>query len=104
MRTDINWIPFDKEEIAATAALAVGLSATKLTRMSAEENFYMAKVLVADFPVAWQENGSTATGTDKNTADVGGAFNLNSLYAMKKFSAIGVGGTSNLAVTYYKAC
>lgn len=104
MRDDINWIPFDYEEVAATSLLAVGLTANKITDMKGVPNLYMAKVKVQDFPVAWNENGITPTAATKNTTGVGAIFYLESLYAMDKFLGIGVGGTSNLAVTYYKAC
>lgn len=100
---DANWIPFDKEEVSATTSPAVGLSSTKLTDMAGRNNNYIAKILVSGYPIAWQETGATAGGSDKNVAQVGDVFFLGSLYAMTKFSAIGVGGTSVLAVTYYKA-
>lgn len=107
-RNDINWVPcsgtLGKEEISATAATAVPLSATKIAYMKGMQNLYMAKVQVTAYPCAWQEDGSTATGSDAQVASVGDIIFLDSLKAMDDFSAIGVGGTSVLAVTYYQAC
>ena len=71
--------------------------------MAGSNNNYIAKVLVTAFPLAWQETGATATGSDANVAQIGDSFILGSLRTMKNFSGIGVGGTSVFAVTYYKA-
>lgn len=103
MRTNVNWIPFDKEEIDATTATAVGLNATKLTLMAGISNLYRAEILVTTYPIAWQQSGATATGTDYNQAQVGDIILLDSYAALDNFSAIGVGGTAKLAVTYFKA-
>ena len=110
MRTDINWIPCPPplnnaaaKSISATSGAAVGIPAADLAFMAGSKNEYLAKVKVTAYPAAWQEDGTTATGADANTTPVGGIFYLESLYAMKKFSAIGVGGTAVLAITYYQA-
>ena len=50
--------------------------------------------------MAYKYDGGTPTAATKQTLDIGDILKLTSVADMTNFKAIGIGGTSNLAVTY----
>ncbi len=91
------FVPVDYEEITVTAATAVGLTAAKINEISPKG---LVTIQVSAFPIAFRADGGTATAATKQQAQVGDIIPLDSITAMQYFSAIGIGGTSYLAVEY----
>lgn len=89
------------EEVACTAGAANTLTVATITSLKAKYADLWATAQVADYPVAYLTNGSTPTAATKKTAAVGDIIWLENLADLTNFQGIGVGGTSNLAVTYF---
>ena len=95
-------VPVAYEEIAVTAAAAVGLTEATLDSLAANNTELAARILVCDYPIAWLEHGGTPTAATKQQAGSGSYILLYSLAAMRKFLAIGLSSTAYLAVQYFK--
>lgn len=89
------------EEVACTSSAANTLTAATITSLKASYSDLWATVQVADYPVAYRTDGTAPTSSTKKTAPIGTVIWLESLSDLTGFKAIGVGGTANLAVTYY---
>ncbi len=87
----------DYEEISATAGAAIGLTVAKINKILPKGR---VKIYATAFPVAFRVDGGTPTGATVQQLQVGADLYLDSITEMEKFSAIGVGGTSVLAVDY----
>ncbi len=89
----------DYEEVSATAATAIGLTVAKINKILPKGR---VKIYATAFPVAFRVDGGTPTGATVQQLQVEDDLYLDSISDMKNFSAIGVGGTSVLAVDYEK--
>lgn len=88
------------EEVACTSTVANKLTVATINSLKATYPDLWATVQVADYPVGWLTSG-TPTSATKKVAQVGDIFWLETLTDLTSFRGIGIGGTSNLAITYY---
>ncbi len=85
------------EEISATSATAIGLTAAKITSILPKGQ---VRIQVSAYPVAFRIDGGVPTGSTIQQLAVGSVLYLDDISEMKNFLSIGVGGTAVLAVDY----
>jgi hypothetical protein len=87
------------EEVSATTGAAIGLTAATITTLSTYPDLWVM-IQCQTYPVAYLFYG-TPTGSTVQQIAVGDGITFNGVNLMRSFSAIGVGGTAKLAVTYF---
>lgn len=87
------------EEISCTTATAKGLTAANVTATGAKG---LARVLVTTFPAATRCDGAAPTSATKQVWGTGQILYIEGYEELSKTRFIGIGGTTVLAVQYYK--
>ena len=96
-------IPIGYEEVTATSATAIGLTAATITTLAAANPDMWALIYNSNltaYPAAYLFYGTPTANTFSQIA-VGDSLQIKGVQMLKAFLAIGIGGSAKLAVHYF---